>query len=55
MDKNQQMLIQAQITQAMEDALLNRKKTRWYELVLVAGAAGGLITVGIGIAQLFMR
>lgn len=42
----------AQAQQATADALLTIKKTRWYELVIFGG---GGITVGLGIAQLFLR
>jgi hypothetical protein len=37
--------------QATADALLSVKKARWYELVIF----GGGITVGLGLAQLFLR
>ena len=42
----------AQAQQATADALLTINKTRWYELVIFGG---GGITVGLGIAQLFLR
>jgi hypothetical protein len=42
----------AQAQQATAEALLAAKKARWYELVLF-GSAG--ITIGLGIAQLFLR
>jgi hypothetical protein len=42
----------AKAQQATADALLTIKKTRWYELVIFGG---GGITVGLGIAQLFLR
>jgi cellobiose-specific phosphotransferase system component IIC len=42
----------AQAQQATAEALLAVKKARWYELVIFGGAG---ITIGIGIAQLFLR
>jgi len=42
----------AQARQATAEALLTAKKARWYELVIFGG---GGITVGLGIAQLFLR
>jgi len=43
---------QAAAQQATAEALLTIKKARWYELVIFGG---GGITVGLGIAQLFLR
>ena len=42
----------AEAVQAAAEALLTAKKARWYELVIFGG---GGITVGVGIAQLFLR
>ena len=42
----------AEAVQAAAEALLTAKKARWYELVIFGG---GGITVGLGIAQLFLR
>jgi hypothetical protein len=42
----------AQAQQATAEALLAVKKVRWYELVIFGGAG---ITIGLGIAQLFLR
>ncbi len=42
----------AQAQQATAEALLTVKKAPWYELVIFGG---GGITVGLGIAQLFLR
>ena len=43
-------LAQAQLATA--EALLAVKKARWYELVIFGGAG---ITIGLGIAQVFLR
>lgn len=43
-------LAQAQL--AIAESLLTVKKARWYELVIFGGAG---ITVGLGIAQVFLR
>ena len=43
-------LAQAQLATA--EALLDVKKARWYELVIFGGAG---ITIGLGIAQVFLR
>ena len=43
-------LAQAQL--ALAEMLLTTKKARWYELVIF-GSAG--VTVGLGLAQVFMR
>jgi len=43
-------LAQAQLATA--DALLSVKTARWYELVIFGGAG---ITIGLGIAQVFLR
>jgi hypothetical protein len=55
MDESQRADIELKLAQAMQataEALLAEKKARWYELVLSGGAG---ITVGLGIAQLFIR
>lgn len=55
MDDMQRVEIELKLAlaqQATADALLSVKKARWYELVIFGG---GGITVGLGIAQLFLR
>jgi len=55
MDEMQRVDIElklAQAQQATAEALLTIKKARWYELVIFGGAG---ITIGLGIAQLFLR